>query len=145
VNVKLALLAPVVVGAKTTLIEQAAEAANVDPQVLPLVLNCPESAPLKAMLEMFSVVFPVLVSVTALLLLDVPVFWFPNAMEVGASPTTAATPVPVSESVAFTVPCSVNVAVRLPEAEGVKVRLMVQDPLAAIVPPLVQVPVPALA
>ena len=33
-----------------------------------------------------------------------------------------------------------KVAVRAPVAEGVKVRMMVQEPLAAIEPPLAQVP-----
>ncbi len=56
------------VGVKTTFKVQLAAAANVTPQVLPLVLNSVELAPVRAILEMFSVEVPLLVSVTA---------WFP--------------------------------------------------------------------
>jgi hypothetical protein len=55
------------------------------------------------------------------------------------------TPVPVKESVALTVPLTVKMADMAPVVDGVKVRLTVHDPLAEIVPPLTQVPVPALA
>ena len=73
VNVRLAVLAAAVVGEKTTFKEQDAAAASVPPQVLPLVENSDAFTPVKAMLEMVSVVFPVFVSVTARLPLDVPV------------------------------------------------------------------------
>jgi hypothetical protein len=48
-------------------------------------------------------------------------------------------------SVALTVPFTVKTADRAPVALGVKVRLIVQELDAAIVPPLAQEPVPALA
>jgi hypothetical protein len=73
VTVKLAVFAVEVVGEKTTFKEQEAAAARVDPHVLVLVENCPESAPVRAILEILSVVFPVFVSVTEWLPLDVPV------------------------------------------------------------------------
>ena len=65
-------------------------------------------------------------------------------MLVGDNETAACNPVPVSESLALTVPKRLNEAERLPDAEGVKTRLTVQDELAAMVPALTHVPVPAL-
>ena len=143
VNVKLAVLAPVEVGEKTTLIEHEDAAARVPAQVLPLVLNWFRFTPVSAMLVIVRVAFPGLVSVTVWFPLDVPCVWFPKAMLVGLRDTVAAVPVPTSGAVAFTVPISVNVALRTPVADGVKVRLTVQDELAAMVPPFEQLPVPA--
>jgi hypothetical protein len=70
-NTKLAVLLPTVVGVKTTFSEQEADAARLAPQVLPFVLNWPESAPVRLMLAIVSVDVPVFVSVTA---------WFPLGM-----------------------------------------------------------------
>jgi hypothetical protein len=103
-NCKLAVLLPTVVGVKTTFNEQEADAARLAPQVLPLVLNWPESAPVKVMLEIVRVAVPVFVSVTEWFPLEVFVVWFPKAILVGARETAEATPLPVSESVPFTVP-----------------------------------------
>jgi hypothetical protein len=64
-NRKAAVLAPVEVGEKTTFSVQVVDAAKLAPQVLPFVLNCPESAPMSEMLEMVSVAVPGLESVTA--------------------------------------------------------------------------------
>jgi len=97
------------------------------------------------MLEMVSVAVPVFVSVTSVFPLDVEVVWFPKAILVGLRDTTAAIPVPDRFVVAFTVPKTFNVAVRLPVADGVNVRLIVQEELAATVPPFAHVPVPAFA
>jgi hypothetical protein len=140
---KVAVLAPIVVGEKTTFSVQVADAASVPPQVLPLVENWPASAPMSEMLEIVSVAVPGFESVTAWLPLDVPVVWFPNAMLVGETEASGATPVPVSESSPFTRPKIFRLADRAPAAVGVNVRFTVQEPLTAMVPPLVQVPVPA--
>jgi hypothetical protein len=145
VNVKLAVLAPVEVGEKTTLIEHEDAAAKVPAQVLPLVLNWFRFTPVSAMLVIVSVALPGLVSVTVWFPLEVPCVWLPKAMLVGLRDTVAAVPVPTSGAVALTVPISVNVALRTPVADGVKVRLTVHEELAAIVPPFAHVPVPALA
>ncbi len=66
-------------------------------------------------------------------------------MLVGESKTPGATPIPVRESDPFTVPEMFNVAARAPLADGVNVKLTVHEKPIAMVPPLVQDPVPALA
>jgi len=71
--------------------------------------------------------------------------WFPNAAGDGDMLITGVTPVPVRRSCALTVPFTVRMPFKAPVVDGVNVRLIVQVPLAAIVPPLAHVPVPALA
>ena len=72
VTVTLADFPPVVVGEKTTFQEQVPKEASVDPQVLVLIENWLESAPVTAMLVIVKVAPPELVSVTDVGLLDVP-------------------------------------------------------------------------
>ena len=73
VKVRFAVLPVAVVGEKTTLIEQDADAANVPPQVLPFVENSVAFVPVNVMLLIVNEVLPVFVSVTARLPLEVPV------------------------------------------------------------------------
>ena len=72
--------------------------------------------------------------------LVVPCVWSPNAPGDGEKERTGCVPVPVKAFEPLAVPKIFSVAVRLPEAVGVKVRITVQEPEAAIVPELVQVP-----
>ncbi len=64
-NTKLADLAPMLVGAKTTFSVQEPEAAKLAPQVLPLVENWLASGPVKEILVIVSVAVPVFVKTTA--------------------------------------------------------------------------------
>ena len=61
---KLADLLPTVTGVNTTFNEQDDEAARLAPQVLPLVENSAAFVPVRLILPIVSVAFPVLVSVT---------------------------------------------------------------------------------
>ena len=72
-------------------------------------------------------------------------FWFPNAPGLGEKLSAGWVPVPVKMSEPNTVPLIVKVPDRAPVVDGVKVSFTVQEALAGMVPPLTQVPVPALA
>ena len=73
VKVRLAVLAPVRTGENATLSPQDADTPKVDPQVLPLVEKSLALAPVRATEVILSVAVPVLVKVTAVLVLVVPV------------------------------------------------------------------------
>src|SRR5207249_4739449 len=82
-----ALLVPLAVGVKVTLIVHCAPAATEVPQLL----VCPKSpllAPVMAMLEMFNVAEPMLLRVTACAALVVPTISFGNPSEDGDKRTT---------------------------------------------------------
>ena len=85
---------------------------------------------------------PVLLMVTVTGELAEPTGWLPKDTGLGEIPMIGETPVPVKESVALTVPLMVRTADMAPVAGGVKVTLTVHDPLAAMLPPLTQVPPP---
>lgn len=108
VMVMVPVLAPSWDGVKVAAILQFAPTAKVLPQGLVLVTRA-KSPPLIAMLLMFSVAFPLLVTVTLFALLVDPKTTVPNDREVGVRVTAG--PVPVG----FTVRLNVVVCVNAPD------------------------------
>ena len=78
-----ALRLPTAVGVNVTLNEQDAEAASVDPQVLPLIAKSPAFAPPIEMLVMLSVAEPVFCRVSSCEELLNPSDTDPNDIEIG--------------------------------------------------------------
>ena len=107
VIVRFPVRAPNCVGVKVTLIVQFFPAASVLPQGFVLVV-CAKS-PLVAMLLMFSVAVPVLLSVTLFAGVVTPTTVLPNVREVGTRVTTGLPPL------AFTVRLSVVVFDNVPD------------------------------
>src|ERR1019366_7284922 len=121
VIVRFPVRSPSWVGVKVTLITQFFPAASVLPQGFVLVV-CAKS-PLVAMLLMFSVAVPVLLSVTLFAGVVTPTTVLPNVREVGTRVTTGLPPL------AFTVRLSVVVFVNAPD---VPVIVTVTVPVAAV-------------
>lgn len=121
VSVNVPVRAPNAVGVKVTLILHDAPAAKVLPHGFGLVV-CPKS-PLIAMLLMFSVAVPVLVTVNSFPAAVCPTTTLPKANDVGARVTIGPPPL------AFTVSCNVVVCVRLPDTP---VMVTVEVPVAAV-------------
>jgi hypothetical protein len=143
-----ALRAPVAEGVKVRMTVQDVDAA-IDPalaQVPPVRTKFVGLVPVmvKNGVARTSEAVPVLETVTVKGALVVPCSWFPKAAGDGDRPITGKVPVPLMEAEAFTVPRMFRIPLRLPVAVGLKVSVTVQEPLAAIVPPLTQVP-PVLA
>src|SRR5215472_12709747 len=91
-------------------------ATTVDPHVL-VWLNCPFTA----ILVMFSIPRPVLVSVTVLAALVVKTTWFGNVTEVDERLTAGVTPRPLKETncgLPEALSLMLTLAVRVPEAAG---------------------------
>src|SRR5690349_12066396 len=80
--VTLAVLAPIAVGVNVAWIWQLAPAAKPLPQLFVCPKSC-GSAPLIAMLPIFSFFFPMFVSVTLCGWLAIPIGWLPNPTMVG--------------------------------------------------------------
>jgi hypothetical protein len=130
------VLVPPDTGLKVTEIVQLAPALTVVPQLLVW-----EKSPLAVMLEMVSEALPVLVRVTVCAVLLVPDIWAEKVSEEDDKLTTGAVPVPVKLTVCVlpATPLLLSVMVRVPVsgpvAVGEKVTLIVQEPLAATLPP----------
>jgi hypothetical protein len=127
---------PPALGLKVTLIVQFAPALTLLPQVLVW-----EKSPLAAMLETASEAVPVFVRVTVCAVLLVPDIWAEKVSEVGDKLTADPIPVPLKVTVCMLaaspllLSVTVSVPVSGPVAVGEKVMLIVQEPLAAILPP----------
>jgi hypothetical protein len=132
--VNTAVLAPVVVGVKVTLIVQFAPAARVAPQVA-VCAKLPGFSPVSTILLMVNGAVPALIRVTVLAALVVFTNWPANVSEVGDTPAIGAMPVPLSVTVNVGFAGSlleiVSPAVLVPMAVGLKVTLIVQFEPAA--------------
>jgi hypothetical protein len=134
------VLVPPATGLKVTEIVQLAPALTLLAQVWVW-----EKSPLAVMLAIASGALPVLVRVTVRAVLLVPDIWAEKVSEEDDKLTTGPVPVPLKVTVcvlpATPLLLSVMVSVPLsgPVAVGEKVTLIVQEPLAATLPPQVLV------
>jgi hypothetical protein len=139
VIVTFAVRFPVAVGLNVTLIEQFAAAATLAPHVF-VSEKSPPFVPVMAMLVMFKVAVPLLVSVTFCAALAVVTSCPAKFRLVGASVTAGAVPVPVRATLCglpgalFVI---VTLAARFPVAVGLKVALIEQFAPAATLAPQV--------
>jgi len=134
-----AVLVPVAVGVKPTVIVQLAPAATEPPQLF-VWLKSPLLVPLIAKLVIVRRAVPVFVSVTFIGVSAVPTRILPNDKLVFDRLTTGPTPVPVRLAVCglfVALSVTLSVAVRVPAAVGLKVTLIVQfAPAATLAPQL---------
>jgi len=138
---RVAVRDPAAVGLKVTLIVQFPPAARLEPQVL-VCAKSPGFVPVRLMLLMVSVAFPLLLNVTALAPLVVKFNCAEKVRDVGERPAVGPTPVPVREAVCGlpeALSLTDKVALRDPAAVGLKVTLIVQFPPAATLEPQVLV------
>jgi len=144
VMISVALKVPALGGVKVTLSVQVPPAASELPQVFPDKVKALGFAPPKVMLEIFKVVLPVLLSVTATGALLTVWDWLPNVTLLADTPATPAFPTPVPPRfIDCGLPMALSItntlALRLPAALGVKVTLILQLPPGTTEPPQVLV------
>ena len=131
-NESVALRVPVVVGLKTTVAEQLADAPKLEPHDLLVIAKSPGFAPPMATLLMLIEEVVLLLNVAVCAPLVEPTFTEPNDMDVGLTetdPLEPPEPSPVSATICgefVAESLKSNVAVRVPFAVGAKTMFAVQ-------------------